>query len=236
MGTKANILVVEVGPDDYDHVAPQLLQALFEVDRVPSADAALELLRIVPFSAVICRHPLESSSTESFIAAVKAADSASRDAGIAVVTDPDRMAETGAFLDQGADLVLSLADPQGEREALLCTLLGIQPRRSLRVLVKISVALDPDTTDRFVSQTHDISGSGMFVITRKKIDIGTRIAFNFGLPGESKPFEGTATVTRIAEDSSKGPAGLGVQFESFRDHDGGERLMARLDRIATGRG
>jgi len=231
MGMKANILVVEVGPQDYDNVAPQLLQALFEVDRVPSANSALELLSAVPFSAVICRHPFTQMETGEFIATVKAQTSASRDAGIALVADPDRVAEAGAFLDQGVDLVLSLGDPQGEREAMLCTLLGIQPRRSLRVLVKLSVEIETGGTDRFVSQTHDVSGSGMFVITRKSVDIGSEIGFNFTLPGETRPFEGVAEVTRVAEPHAPGPQGLGIHFETFSASDDSERLQKRLDGI-----
>ncbi len=231
MGMKANILVVEVGPQDYDNVAPQLLQALFEVDRVPSARSALELLNIIPFSAVICRHPFTQMNTGDFIAAIKAPTSASCDAGIALVTDPSHIAEAGAFLDQGVDLVLSLGDPQGEREAMLCTLLGIQPRRSLRVLVKLSVEIETGGTDRFVSQTHDVSGSGMFVITRKTIDIGAEVGFSFTLPGETRPFEGVAQVSRIADRRTEGPMGMGIHFENFRDPSDTIRLQERLDNI-----
>ena len=231
MGTKANILVVEVGPQDYDNVAPQLLQALFEVDRVPSAASALELLNIVPFSAVICRHPFTQMETGDFIAAIRAETSASRDAGIALITNANRIAEAGAFLDQGVDLVLSLSDPQGEREAMLCTLLGIQPRRSLRVLVKLSVEIETGGTDRFVSQTHDVSSSGMFVITRKLVEIGAEVGFSFTLPGENRAFEGIAKVSRISDSHSGGPAGLGIHFESFRGLDDATRLQTRLDGI-----
>ncbi|RLE24033.1 MAG: hypothetical protein DRJ65_10675 [Acidobacteria bacterium] len=231
MGTKANILVVEVGPQDYDNVAPQLLQALFEVDRVPSASSAIELLSIVPFSAVICRHPFSQMETGDFIAAIRAQTSASRKAGIALVTDPSRLSEAGAFLEQGVDLVLSLGDPQGEREAMLCTLLGIQPRRSLRVLVKLSVEIETGGTDRFVSQTHDVSSSGMFVITRKTVDIGAEIGFSFTLPGETRAFEGIAKVSRISGSRSEGPAGLGIHFEDFHGFDDATRLQNRLDGI-----
>lgn len=234
MGIKANILVVEVGPQDYDNVAPQLLQALFEVDRVPSASSALELLNIVPFSAVICRHPVTQMETGDFVAAIRAQTSASREAGIALVTDPDRVSEAGAYLDRGVDLVLSLGDPQGEREAMLCTLLGIQPRRSLRVLVKLSVEIKAGGTDRFVSQTHDVSASGMFVITRKIVDIGSEIGFSFTLPGETWPFEGIATVSRISDSRSDGPAGLGIHFEQFQGPEDANRLQKRLDGITQG--
>ncbi len=234
MNEKANILVVEVGPQDYDNVAPQLLQALFEVDRVSSATSALELLNVVPFSAVICRHPFTQMKTGEFLAAVKAPTSASREAGIALVTDPNRIAEAGVFLAQGVDLVLSLGDPQGEREAMLCTLLGIQPRRSLRILVKLSVEIETGGTDRFVSQTHDVSGSGMFVITRKTIDIGSEVGFSFTLPDETRPFEGVAQVSRIADPRAAGPMGMGIHFERFTDTDDTLRLQKRLDNITGG--
>lgn len=234
MTNKANILVVEVGPKDYDNVAPQLLQALFEVDRVPSAQSALELLNVIPFSAVICGHPFSSMKTEDFIAAIKAPTCASREAGIALVTEAKLVQEAGAFLDQGVDLLLSLGDPRGEREAMLCTLLGIQPRRSLRVLVKLSVEIESGATDRFVSQTHDVSSSGMFVITRKSIEVGTKVKFQFTLAGETRPFEGIAKVTRIAGPDAPGPQGMGIHFESFNDSEDLARLQGKLDSASKG--
>jgi uncharacterized protein (TIGR02266 family) len=232
MGKKSNILVVEVGADEYDNVAPHLLQALFEVDRVPSAVSALELLKVVPFSAVICRYPLGEIECRDFVATIKAPTSASRSASIALVTDPELVGETGIMLENGVDLVLSLGDPQGEREAMLCTLLGIQPRRSLRVLVKLSVQINSGGTDRFVSQTHDVSGSGMFVITKKSIAVGTDVGVSFTLPGENRPFEGKAKVSRVAEPSNQGPQGLGIHFENFMIPDDVARLQKRLDSIS----
>ena len=232
MGERANILVVEVGPDEYDTVAPHLLQALFDVDRIPSAPAALELLNAVPFSVVIARHPFQSMTTADFISALKHTDSASKEAGIALVTDSERVSEAGAFLDHGVDLVLSLDDPQGEREAMLCTLLGIQPRRSLRVLVKLGVEIETGTTERFVSQTRDISASGLFVITRKVIPVGTGVRFSFTLPGDRFPFEGHGTVTRVSGYESPGPDGLGIHFESFQKPGDERRLQEKLKSFA----
>ena len=233
MGEKANILVVEVGAHEYDNVAPHLLRALFEVDRVPGAASALELLKVVPFSAVICRFPLQEIQCTDFVAAIKAPTSASRHAAIALVTDQNLLSETGVLLEHGVDLVLSLGDPQGEREAMLCTLLGIQPRRSLRVLVKLSVQINSGGTDRFVSQTHDVSGSGMFVITKKSIAVGTDVGFSFTLPGENRPFEGRAKVSRVAAPATtQGPQGLGIHFENFMIPDDVVRLQKRLDSIS----
>ena len=74
----------------------------------------------------------------------------------------------------------------------------------------------------------------MFVITRKTVDIGSEVGFSFTLPGETRPFEGIAKVSRIADSRSEGPAGLGIHFETFRGFDDATRLQQRLDGITRG--
>lgn len=230
---KANVLVVEVGPQEYDEIAPPLLRSLFEVDRIPSASSAIDLTTIVPFSAIICKYPLSGLDALEFLRKIKHPSSASSNASVAFVATPETFPRASLLLEHGADLVLSLDEPEGEREAMLCALFGIQPRRSMRVLVKLAVTVNENSSDRFVSQTHDISASGMFVVTRKEFGVGTRARFQFALTEENRPFQGICEVMRVADPRDQGPKGMGMRFVAFDIPDDLQRLDRRLKAIRS---
>ncbi|MCD4751196.1 MAG: PilZ domain-containing protein [Thermoanaerobaculales bacterium] len=221
---RANILVVEVGPESYDDVAPPLLRSLFDIDRIPGAESALDLVTNIAFNAIICRFPLREIPTNEFLKTTRSSTSASREAGVALIASAEHFDEASTFLEKGADLVLSMEEPQGEREALLCTLFGIQPRRSMRVLVKLAVVVGEDGPERFVAQTHDISASGMFVVTRKHFQVGMTARFQFSLMGESRAFTGTAEIVRHNKETTNGPRGFGMRFLDFEEPDAAEHL------------
>jgi uncharacterized protein (TIGR02266 family) len=231
MITKKNILTVEIDTDTFDLIAPPLLRKLFEVDRIPSAAGGLELVSMVPFSAIVLRHPLQGMDTDDFLAAVKQAQSASRDARVALLTTAGDDASADEYLDRGVDLLVSLHDEPKEREQLLCALLGIQPRRDARVLVKLEVILTDLQSDRFVAQTKDVSSSGMFVITRKKHPVGSIARFEFNLAGDPAPVRGNAEVSRHSAPGDRNQ-GMGLRFLTF-DEDGGPRLKRFIEAKKT---
>ena len=231
MADRANVLVVEVREQQYDLFAPPLLRAIFEVDRVIEAHSALALLRAISFSAVICHFPLRTMDTGTFISALREQDSASSPARLALICEAGALEEGNTFLEHGADLVLSLEEPEGEREALLCTLLGIQPRRSLRVLVKLAVNLEKGSTDRFVAQSHDISATGFFLVTRKLLPPESRVRFQFALQGDPTPFQGVAEVARIVGGNQPPPHGIGLHILNFDRKNDAARLRDHLQKI-----
>jgi len=233
MADRANILVVEVKEQNYDLFAPPLLRAIFEVDRVTEAQSALSLLRLIPFSAVICHFPLKTMETGTFVKKLRERDSASREAQLALICESGSLEKGNIFLERGADLVLSLDEPEGEREALLCTLLGIQPRRSLRVLVKLAVNLEGGSTDRFVAQSHDISSTGFFLVTRKLLPPESRVRFQFALKGDPIPFQGLAEVARVVGGNQPPPHGMGMHILNFARKNDATRLQTHLDKLNT---
>jgi len=231
MADRANVLVVEVQERNYDLFAPPLLRAIFEVDRVTEAESALSLLKMIPFSAVICHFPLRTIDTGTFIKTLRSGDCASRDTQLALVCEWGSLDQGSPFLENGADLVISLEEPDGEREALLCTLLGIQPRRSLRVLVKLAFQLSDGSADRFVAQSHDISSTGFFVVTRKLLPEGTQVRFQFSLQGDPRPFQGEAEIARVVGGNQPQPHGMGMRFSRFANPTDQGRLQGHLDQM-----
>ncbi len=224
---KKNILVVELDAETYETAAPPLLRTLFEVDRLPSANGALELVSAIPFAAILVSYPLEGMALDDFLAAVRKPGSSSRESVIVLLTKTKYEESAQRYLIGDVKMVMSLQEPAKQREEKLCDLLGISPRQDTRVLVKLLVALADSKHDRFIAQTKDISVSGMFVMTRKRHPVGSTAAFEFTVASDPNPITGVAEVMRHSDDQAK-VVGMGLQFNSFNG-DSKERLNALVD-------
>jgi DNA-binding response OmpR family regulator len=220
-----NVLVVGISEELFNRIAPVLQRKSFEVDRFPDATRALELVSVVPFSAIIVGYPIHGLDLDTFLDAIQQGESAV--ASIALLTDASHRAEVDAYTTAGVDLVLQREDATREMQRLLCALLGVAPRSSVRALVKLDLDLVGAASERFVAQTEDISASGMLVVTPKRLDIGSSAIFTLTLPGGAKPIVGMAEVTRHTEPGYDRQEGMGFKFVSF-EGDGEERLQRHL--------
>jgi DNA-binding response OmpR family regulator len=227
MDDSKNVLVVEVEQTLYDRIAPVLQRKDFEVDRFPDAGRALELVSVVPFNAIVVGYPMSELDLNTFLDAVQQGESAV--ASIAVLTSAEYRAEAEGFTMSGVDLVLLRENATREMQRLLCALLGVAPRASLRALVKLDLDLLGPANERFVAQTEDISATGMLIVTPKQLEIGTPATFTLTLPGDAKPIVGVAQVTRHTEAGVDREQGMGFRFVSF-DNDGQARLEHHLER------
>lgn len=222
--------MVAPGADQFERIAPPLLRRAFEVDRIPSARGAVELLSQVPFMAVIVRFPVTDMPIAELLAAIRAPDSATRGAPIALVTEGGRVPEARQLVDGGATMVVSLDASIEERDILLCGMLGVHPRRSVRVLVRLDVTLAEDH-ERFVAQMENLSATGMLVATPKRHPMGSTARFEFILRGELLPFRGTAEVVRHASPPRDRCEGMGYRFTSLEGdrHEALERYLLQVD-------
>lgn len=230
MEQRRNVLVVAPGADQFERIAPPLLRRAFEVDRIPSARGAVELLSQVPFAAVIARFPVADMAAADLLAAIHAPESATRGTAVALVADGAAVADARKLIGKGATMVVSLEDPLEQRDDLLCQMLGVHPRRSVRVLVKLDVHLSGDH-DRFFAQMENLSATGMMVGTTKRHPLGSTTRFEFLLHGHPRPFSGSAEVVRHASPPRDRCNGMGYRFTSL---DGNRQ--ADLERYLLRRG
>ncbi len=222
---RQNILVVEVEPEVYVGIERVLRRINFDVDRLPTATGALELVSAVPFSALILRFPLQRLTLEEFLSASRTPSSASHDAPVALLAaaaDRDRAA---AYLDTGVDLVIANEDAADDQELKLCRLLGILPRKAVRLLVRLDVALEDSKRDRFMAQSRDVSASGMFLSTTRLYPVGSRARVVLTLPDDPAPLTCEVEVVRHGDPRRDGTSGMGVRFVDVPDDD-----RARLER------
>ena len=219
-----NIVVVAVDEDTYGEIATVLTRNDFAVDRIPTPAAALELVTLVGFKAIIVNHPLRTMLLDAFLAEAKGPGSASREALVAVFVSSKNRADDLAVVPDGVDVVIGPYGGQSERDRQLCKLLGIVPRAAVRVKVNTEVTLVDHLGDSHVAQTRDLSTSGVFAVTHRLAPVGSRTTVIFNLPDDRAPFVAEGEVVRHAVDPTGENQGMGLRFVSFRD--------GRLDRLS----
>jgi hypothetical protein len=232
MTERQNILVVEVAEDTYDEVAAILTRNDFAVDRIPTAPAALELVTLVSFKAIIVNHPLKTQRLDDFLTEAKGPESASREALVGVFASSTNPAHDLKVVPDGVDVVIGPYGGQPERDRQLCKLLGIVPRAAVRVKVNTEVALEDLQGRLLVAQTKDLSTSGFFAITNRIAPIGSHVKATFTFSNDQTPFLAEAEVVRHAIDATGENQGLGLRFISFHDGHIG-RLSRFLESLYT---
>lgn len=97
-------------------------------------------------------------------------------------------------------------------------------RRHTRVMVKVLMDQEEDSTFRFIldkkdSEAYlfdfstDFSEGGIFVRTNKKVPVGTEVNLRFHLPNSDKLIEAVGRVTWINSDEEVSPGlGIGIKF------------------------
>ncbi|MCU0305946.1 MAG: PilZ domain-containing protein [Thermoanaerobaculales bacterium] len=217
MNERQNVLVVEVEEDAYHEIATLLARNDFAVDRFPTASAALELVTLVPFKAIIVNHPPRSMPVSDFLAVAKGPGSASREALVGVFVSSTRPADDLNTTPDGVDVVIGPFGGQPVRDQQLCKLLGITPRAAPRVKVNAEVTLVDGQGNRQAAQTRDLSTSGVFAITGRLAPVGSSVQAVFTFPGDQSPFVADAEVVRHAVGETGRPEGMGLRFTAFHD-------------------
>jgi uncharacterized protein (TIGR02266 family) len=224
---KARVLVVGLERDLYDKVNPLLSRALFVVDRVPRGESGVLLARHATFELIVVRHPLPDMSLGSFM-------NSAREAGpcgasqLLVLTDEARVAEIRSLLPGDPKQVLSISEPWKLLQEVASRLLGVAPRIATRIMVRLNVQLAQDKSV-VMCQSENISENGMLLRSDRLLPIGTRVAFDFSLPGDRMPVSGGAEVMRHAVMDVENVQGMGLRFVSVKG-DGQRRLRTHLGR------
>jgi uncharacterized protein (TIGR02266 family) len=216
----ARVLVVGLEKSHYDQLLPLLSRALLNVERISEGDGAVHITKAVKWDLVIVRYPLPDMSIGSFMQSVHEPGSKSDASPILVIADDNRLAEIGAMLPGGAKQAFAV-DQHQKIVAEVAARLKLAPRKELRTPVKVEVRLQgaPPLT----CQSENVSENGLLVKTETLYPIGTRAGFELSLPGEAKPVQGEAEITRHAEEAVEGVKGMGLKILQWKG-DGAARV------------
>lgn len=223
---KASILIVALTPDVYEQIAPVLRRRSFEVDRIADPSSALELMAAVSFDSVIVGYPLNGLPLVDFLNRVRS--SASALASVVALVPRDLMADVEPLRKGDLDVVLPQEEASAEIQRMLCDILGVAARSALRIPVRLEISvLNNETRDLLMTQTEDVSATGMLVHCRRAYPLGSRARFEMRLAHEPEPIKGEAEVARLTEHDIDRVEGMGLRFLSF-DGTGETRFLQRL--------
>jgi len=190
---------------------PFLRRAALEVNRLASPARALELLREVPFHLVIVGHPLPDLTAERFVRALRAGDSASRHAGLLVITASDPRPELLRLVGHGVNRVVAATEPAEVLLREAAELLEVEPRVRTRALVRAEIECGLGTA-AFLAQTENVSATGALIRSERRPALGTRLPIRLQLPDDPAPIECTGEVVRHADRDREGVSGFAVRF------------------------
>ncbi|MGD1146751.1 MAG: PilZ domain-containing protein [Thermoanaerobaculaceae bacterium] len=228
-GVQRSTLVVGVDQQTFEEVSKALGPVKFFADYAETGTAALESTSFLPFDAIVTGYPLPDMQMQTFLDTVRKKDSPCRQACLVILALRGMLPEVEAFIGKGANRVLAIEDFQDELPQTLFRLLEVPPRFAMRAISRLKVQLSWGTSQT-ICQTENISLHGMLIKTDHPYPIGTQMAFEVSIPGDSNPIRGFAVVVRQTLEKRERVAGLGVRFSSFQGNDK-KRLEVALAKL-----
>jgi hypothetical protein len=222
--------MVNVGSDLFEKVAPLLDREEFDVDRFPRAAAALELVANVAVDVLLVGFPLPDLAIERFLDAVRDASSPCRRSPLLLLAHRDELEEAGRLVGRGANRVVAVEESAARLQSEVSSLLAVAPRRGLRTMVRMMVNIGEGAALE-MSQSENLSETGMLVHSSANYPLGARVSFEFHLGGDMVPIRGDGEVVRHTTGGREAVRGIGIRFVSF-ERDG----LARLQRFLRGAG
>ncbi len=212
---KRKVLTVGLTVQEFVQVAPWLDRAEFEVDRLPSARGAHELVSRRLIDALLVRFDMPEGDLDEFIAAVRARASACRHSPLLLLANSKHRAEANSYIGRGANRVMTLNGDHQTMQATICSLLRVAPRQSCRFVAQLDAKIGCDH-DWILCRTHNGSTTGVLLESEKRFPTGSKVNFEFMLPAIAQPVLGKAEITRQTFDGHDPVAGMGMRFLSFR--------------------
>lgn len=222
------MLIIGVSRQTYGRFAPLLERREFDVNRVPSSAAALELLTAVRFDVAVIASGITDPGLPETVRRMRASGCASRHASIVVLADAHDRAVAESLVGRGVSRIIDTLAPAEKLEHEVALLLETAPRLAIRLPTQLDTRLGKGPNKLFC-QTENISTTGMLLRMPRRPPLNEQVDFEIHLPAHPDPLRGIATVVRYTQPDREGTDGIGARFDSFHrdDHD---RLRAFLEK------
>jgi hypothetical protein len=207
------ILAVGVARDLFQKMEPLLSRASLIVDRVPRPQSALVLCGQRRFDLVIAPSSFGDMPIQEFLAELRKPQSKCSRAQVILLSDDPN----GACVLPDGPLctVLPLQAPTRLVDEVAMRFLGVEPRQSQRLMVRVEVHLDQGR-QLVMCQTENVSKVGMLLRSQHTFPLGTTLAFDFTPPGDRSPIRGRAEVVRHSLPDIENVHGVGVRLLEFQ--------------------
>jgi len=207
-GLDRNALVFGGAAESIERFAQPLVRSLPAVRRAESWAKAVQLAFESTIDLVVIVLP--APGAEKVIEAVRAPGSASRRAGLIVISaGPGHDAEA-ADLGRRANRMLPGNCSARQYEQTALTLLNVAPRIQVHGSTPVTLTIASERPRTL--QVENLSASGLLFATLEPLEVGSVFGFTLDLPGQLEPVRGRAEVVRIAEPGLTGGQRIAIRF------------------------
>lgn len=216
----------------FERIAPELRRDALTVDWVATPEAGVALAvkncyDVIIMDAEPCDWPLTKVVSE-----FRSPNSPSCDAAIMVLSEPDQVDAARALKSRGVNRVMLISDPPDMIREQMFGLLKVAPRTSVRLATNLETALG-DAGSELFCQTENLSATGMFIRTRHRPPLGSKVVFKIHLENDGGIIYGRGEMVRHSAPDQEGIDGVAVRFLSFA-RDGAIKLQDYLEGRISG--
>jgi uncharacterized protein (TIGR02266 family) len=202
-------------PEELDAVRTGYLsRPPFAAKEVTRAAELLLQLEGPPYRLMILSMPGDGLEFKQILPIVRNPKMPCSKGAIVLLTPEDRVDEHRAYLRKGLNAVLPRTSSPFSVEMEIAHQVEVAPRVSTRVMVRLKARLQAQNS-LLMCQTANLSASGLFLVHKTLLPVGTVFSFELMLPDARRPVVGEARVVRHAQTGKEKSEGMGATFISL---------------------
>ncbi len=219
METESRQVLITGTSSSFHRRAVQLLPAPdFDLRFASDASSASAIVQKKPFHIIFVEYDGNNRAIQELVKNLRWSGSPCRDATAVLLCTSDDLDDAEQFLHSGFSRILNPEAPDSVLAKALDAVLNHEPRFSVHGLVRIK-GEDLGHQGVVLTQTSNLSTTGMLVRFDKQVIVGTRFAFTLEAPGLTKAIRGTASVVRLTHAESERLDGFAARFSHFEGDD-----------------
>jgi len=206
----------------------------FATEAVSRAAELLMRLEGPPYRLMILNMPGDGLEFKQILPIVRDPKMPCSKGAVILLTPPERVEEHRAYLQKGLNVVLSRTVCPDVVELEIARQVEVAPRVNTRIMLRLKARVQSQNT-MIMCQTANISASGLFLVHKTILPVGTIFSFELMLPGVKAPITGEARVVRHATFIKEKYEGMGAVFISLPP-EGQKHLQNFVARTQAGGG
>jgi len=208
------VLVAGVPQSSFGELAPVLDRQKLTVIQVPSIEDAVMYARSARVELIILGTEATAISLEEVIQTIRSKSSASRNASLLVMAEPESEDNVRQLIGHGVNRVMLTVDPPTLVSFQVAELLEIAPRASLRLSTRMLVEVE-DGFAEALGAVVNISAAGLLLETDADLEPGQHVIISIDVGPQLEPVAAKAEIVRKTDPEREGIEGIGAQFLSF---------------------
>ena len=208
------VLVAGVPQSSFGELAPVLDRQKLTVIHVHSIEDAVMYARSARVELIILGLEPTSMGLEEVIQTIRSQSSASRNASLLVMAEPDSEENVRPLIGHGVNRVMLTIDPPKLVSLQVAELLEIPPRAMVRLSTRMLVEVD-DGFAEALGAVVNISAAGLLLETDADLEPGQHVIISIDVGPQLEPVAAKAEIVRKTDPEREGIEGIGAQFLSF---------------------